>query len=1019
MNALLNFFAQQKKLALVFTLSIIVLGVIVLQEIQRDQFPSAEFDILTITTSYPSASPQDVEKNITEIIEAKLKNISGIEEFTSTSREGASRIFITLSADSDNIQAIKVDIAKAVSGIGNLPEDIAGAPTVTEISIAEFPVLTIIIDSNSVDIDVAERIVMDLEKKLALIDGVAAIEIGGYLKSEIQIRIDPDKLARYQLSFDQVSGAIARQNVRSTIGNNNQGEDKKNIVILSEYESIESIENVIVRSNYDSPIIQLKDIASITEGRIEAQSITRINGTKGFVLTVKKSDKADIIRTVEQVREKIHELEENYPPELNLILTNDRSESVKNRLEIVAINAALGLALILVVLGLFLSLKTAFWVAVSIPVSLLGTVAFLGFTGETINLISLTAMILILGIVVDDSIIIAESIHHYKAKGGNVYENVVAGFKRVIMPVLTTILTTILAMSTMFMMTGIMGKFIYVLPLVVIVALILSLLEVSFALPAHLAGNKSEKQKTWFKPVEHWFEKQLRIVLKWRYAVLAFFIALLAYSVYFAVNNMSFTLFPTSGSNTINMRIETAAGSSANVTEQAVIRIENIIIEETGQNLDFFTSTIGSRFTNQATIAISLIPFNDREITAAEIIEALQIKTSNVEGVENVHFRVNREGPGSGADVSISLVGSNDLQREAAIAHLEETLMNIDGVGDIDRNDDKGNPRIEVVLNYKAMAKLGVEYQQVYRHLRTIFSGTNVTNVQFDGNNLNVKMYLGDNNYSEDFIPVSKVRNNQGMMVAVSQFSSIREISGEPDYNHLNGERVISITAAVDDAVTTPQAVTKQALQSLDVRSNYPDIRVVEGGGARQATQTLDTFYQAFGFAVFGIFLVMALLFNSYTQPLLVIASVPFALVGVVWAFFLHGEPLSFFVLMGALALVGVVVNDSLVMISHLNYLKSKQGENSISIHWIAEGSKDRLRAVVLTTLTTLAGVLPLAYGIGGNDAFLQPMVLALGYGLLFGTMVTLVLLPCLYSLNYDCVNWLTGLRQKRLNKAN
>jgi multidrug efflux pump subunit AcrB len=191
-------------------------------------------------------------------------------------------------------------------------------------------------------------------------------------------------------------------------------------------------------------------------------------------------------------------------------------------------------------------------VAVSIPVSLLGTVAFLGFTGETINLISLTAMILILGIVVDDSIIIAESIHHYKAKGGNVYENVVAGFKRVIMPVLTTILTTILAMSTMFMMTGIMGKFIYILPLVVIVALILSLLEVSFALPAHLAGNKSEKQKTWFKPVEIWFEKQLRTVLKWRYAVLAFFIALLSYSVYFAVNNMSFTLFPTSGSNQTN-----------------------------------------------------------------------------------------------------------------------------------------------------------------------------------------------------------------------------------------------------------------------------------------------------------------------------------------------------------------------------------------------------------------------------------------------------------------------------------
>ena len=1013
MDAFLKFFAHQKKLALMFTLSIIVLGGIALQDIQRDKFPSAEFDSLTISTSYPNASPQDVEKNITNVIEATIKNISGIEKITSTSREGVSSISVNISADVPDVSAVKAEITEAVNSIRNLPAEISDDPRVFDRKITERPVLTIIVDGNSVNIDAAEQIAHDLEKNLVLIDGVSTIDISGASAREIQIQIDPAKLLLYQLSFDQVSSAIARQNVRSTIGDNNQGEDKKSIVILSEYASIESIENVIVKSSYDAPFVYLKDIAEVGEGVVGSQSITRINGTTGYILKVKKSEDADIIHTVAQVRERISELEQHYPDELNLIIADDQSKDVSNRLEIVTNNAILGLIFIMIVLGCFLSLKTAFWVAVSIPVALLGTVAYLGFAGETINLISLTAMILVLGVVVDDSIIIAESIHHHKAQGGNVYENVVAGFKRVILPVFTTILTTVLAMSTMFMMSGTMGKFIYILPVTVICALVLSVLEVSFALPAHLAGQKSEKQKTWFKPVERWFEKQLKKLLKWRYSVVTFFIALLAYSSFFAINNMSFITFPSDGTNSINMRIEVATGSSASTTEQAVIKVENIIIEQTGGILDFFTSSIGSRETNKATIAIALIPSSERDTSAAEVLEALQATVVNVEGIEAVKSRANREGPSAGSDVQIYLVGSNDAQREAAINQLEKILMSMPGIGDIDTGENPGNSRIEVVLDYESMARLGVDYQQVYSHLRTIYSGKNVTEVQFDNTSLNVKMYLGDNRFSEDYIPGTRVKSSQGMMIPMSEFSAVIEIPGEPDYKHLNGDRVVTITAAVDDSVTTAQVAMKKALRALDVRNNFPGVQIIEGGNARQAAQTLDDFYWALGFAVFGIFMIVALLFNSYSQPLLVLVSMPFSLIGVLWAFVLHGEPFSFFVLMGVLALVGVIVNDSLVMISHLNYLKSKQNKEGDSTEWIAGGSKDRLRAVVLTTLTTLAGVLPLAYGIGGTDAFLQPMVLALGYGLLFGTLITLVLLPCLYSMNYDFINWLARLKKR------
>ena len=1014
MNAFLLFFVKQKKLALLFTLSVVILGFMTLQKIQRDTYPVIEFDRLSINTSYPSASPRDVEKNITNVIEDQIKGIYGIKELTSTSSEGSSRINIEIEENVDDIQSVKDSISEAVNEIEDLPEG-ANDPRVVDRTSTEWPILTIVIGGENISIETAKAIANNIEKNISLIDGVSSVTVSGDSEREVQIRINPEKLLQYQLSFDQVRSVISDQNIRSAIGDNNQGRNQKNIVIISEYETMESLENVVVKSSFDGPTILLKDIATIDEGEIGFNTITRINGTKGYILKVTKTEKADVIRTVEKVRETLDTLKETYPPDLNLIVTNDRSKSVSNRLNIVMNNALVGLALIMVVLGLFLSLKTAFWVAISIPVTLLGTVAFLGFAGETINLISTIGMVLVLGLVVDDSIIIAESIHHYKEKGGDVYQNIVDGLKRVIMPVITTILTTVLAISTVLLVSGTTGKFIYILPITVICALAFSLLEVSIALPAHMSGSRAKKQKTWFKPVERWFEKVLLVILRWRFIVLSFFIALLAFSAYIGTKEISYIQWPSSGTNSINIRVQTPLGTPVETTEQSIIKIDEIIIDKLGSNLDFFTSTIGSRGSNRASIAITLIPANDRETSAKEFIEILKTETKNIEGVSRINFRTNRGGPSGSLDIELSLIGSNDIQRQAAVDQLEKILNSYDGVSDIDRDDDLSKNRIEVLLDYESMARLGIQYQQVYSHLRTIYSGMDVSDVDFDNTSLNVKMYLGDSNYSDDYITKTSIRNNQGRMIPMSQFASVVETPGDPNYKHLNGERVVKVSAAVEDSITTAQSVSQRALDELDLINNFPEVRAIEGGSSLEAKEALSDFSLALGFAVFGIYMLISLLFNSYSQPLLVILSIPFALIGVVWAFFFHSETFSFFVLLGVLALVGVVVNDSLVMISHLNHIKKEAGENVISKEWIAKGAKDRLRAVVLTTLTTLAGVLPLIYGLGGKDAFLQPMVMALGYGLLFGTFVTLILLPCLYSINLDISNWFSRLKAKFL----
>jgi len=1052
MDPILNFLVRQKKFALVFSLAFIAIGVLSVIGMQRDQFPAVDFEILAVTTAYPGASPEDVEKSVTNEIENELLSVSGIKEITSTSREGISSIIVTLEADLKDVTTVKNDVRNAVNRVKSFPEEVTDLPQVVDFNVTEFPIITINIDGKNGNYNQARQITDDLETALLKVKGVASVEKNGYLESEIQIKVDPIKLDKYNISVNEVISTISTRNARFTVGGNNQESLEKNIVILSEFQSIDEIKDVVIKSSFDGPIIRLDDIATVYRGEEEETSITRVNGTKGFVLQVKKQDQADIIRTVKRVRERVSELQVNYPENIDIFYTDDSSEAVENRLNIIIKNGYIGLALVLVVLGAFLSLRTAFWVAVSIPVTLLGTVFGLGLTGNTINLISLSGFILVLGIVVDDSIIIAESIHHYKSKGGDLYKNVVMGLKRVIMPVVTTIISTMLVMSSFFLMSGILGKFIYVLPVVVIFALGISFLEITFALPAHLSTTKVGKQRTWFIPVENFYNRFMHYALRWRYLIVPLFIALLVYTSFFAFKNIPFNLFPSRGATVMFANIEAPNGSSAAYTEKIVIDVENLIVSEIGEDLDSFTSTIGSYFTNVANIEIALTPTNDRERTAEDMEEKLKALVEKVEGAEKINISLLRPGPPQGEDIEITLVAENDAQRNLAADRVEEILKSIDGVDNINRNDEIGKPRIETVLDFDEMARLGVDYQSVYRHLRTAFSGSYVTDVTIAGKEEDVRIYIGSEDYTENFIKNTTVKNRQGNSIPMSKFSTLREIKGEPDFNHFDGDRSIKLTASIADGrpkkkpsgvdqdrnfdgdqsikMTSDEdqsikrgpprgpplsktAILAMVLKELNAPVDFPQVSIITSGGAQESIESLQDFLRAFVVAIVGIFLLLAILFNSYSQPMLVLAAVPFSLIGVVWAFYFHGEPLSFFALTGSLALMGVIVNDSLVMVSHLNYIKQKSAQLEDKIVWIARGSRDRLRAVVLTTLTTMAGVLPLAYGIGGTDVFLQPMVLALGYGLIFGTVLTLILLPCMYLMNYDFINMLGRIKTR------
>ena len=1017
MNSFLDFLVRQKKLALVFSISVIALGLVSLNNIQRDQFPDVDFEIMTIVTSYPGASPEDVEQNITNVIEDELSSVTGIDKFTSTSRAGVSSIVITFSQDVSDLSEIKQEVRNVVNRIKSLPEEVVDLPRVIDRKTSRKSIIKISLSSDEIDYAELRGMVDSIAQSIESIEGVSEVTKDGYLDKEIQIHIDPEKLYQYELSLPQVMSAITQRNQRYTVGSNHNDKNEKTIVVLSKFDAATDVSEVIVKSTFEGLIVRLKDIAVIKSGNVEEKSIVRVNGKKGFILRVKKQAQADVITTVDLVKAYMEKTGGKYNNQLDIFYSSDLSKYVRNRLDIVTNNGLIGLLLVLVVLGAFLSFKTAFWVAVSLPVSLLGTVALLGATGETINLISLAAMILVLGIVVDDSIIVAESIYHYKQTGEDNFKSASHGFKRVIMPVVTTILTTILAFSSMFLMGGMMGKFVYVIPLVIIFALILSFLEVSLALPAHLAGsNEKKKEHYWFEYFENKFEVFLSKILNFHYLVIGIFSITLVISIYFASTQMKFTLFPAVGVDTINTRMTMNTGSSLSNTEAKAKQVEELIYRIVGDDLVSVTTDVGKYFTHKAKMTIELLPASERDKSSKEILKSLKASANEIDQVEKLKFSVRRPGPPQGEDVEINLISQAGSENLQAANKLEQILLNIPGVDNVNRDDEPGKDRIEVKLDFEKMARLDIDFSTVNRYLRAAFTGIDVTNIREGQNDVNFRLYLGDLEKSEVFIKSLKVVNKKGRVIPLVNFSSIRQIVGEPDFNHYNGLRSIMLSASVNDEKTSTSEVMKEALLQLDLDKNFPSVRAISEGGAKETAKSMDGFKQAFLMAIVGIFLLLVLLFNSYSQPLIILSAIPFSVIGVIWAFFLHGEALSFFAILGVLALVGVIVNDSLVLVSHLNYLKDKSLEKLTIHQWIVKGVKDRLRAVVLTSLTTLAGILPLAYGLGGTDYLLQPMALALGYGLLFGTLMTLILLPCLYLMNVEFITWFKKLKKKRIS---
>jgi multidrug efflux pump subunit AcrB len=1049
MNRVFAFFAGRHKLAALFTIMILLLGLNAARTLKRDQFPSIDLAQMDVRTTYPGASPEDVELNVTNKIEDALRQVEGIERVLSASFENQSEIEVYLDPNARYLDKVKQDVRDAVAGITDLPPEVSQSPEVDELTTDDVPIMEIAV---SADLPYGElrEIARELERKIRDVEGVSSVLRFGYQAREMKVEVAPGALERYQVSLQEIVEAIAARNIRGSAGTFESYTDEKNVVTLAQFREPADVGEVVVRSTFDGPQIRIKDLAVIRDGFEEASMLVRANSLQAISFMVYRKPSADVLRTAGAVKRMIEEEAApgaSKPGALGVILsffssffsagteektavrygpaqvtyTDDVSPYLRNRIQIVLANGVIGLCLVVILLSVFLNFRTAFWVALGIPVSVLGVCFLLPVFGRFLDSLTLATMVLVIGIVVDDGIIISENISRHREGGKPPLEAAVHGLQEVFFPVLTTVLTTMLAFVPLFFLKGLMGQIAFVIALTVCLALTVSLGEAVLALPAHLAAGMSSGRKKAFKGMQRkamrrWFEALRRLyqrfcfrLLKVRYLTVVLFLGILAGSVWWAATRMDFVLFPTKGAHRFFINLELPMGSSLEATSEKVREVEQIVGGLPEAELESYLTKVGTagyppygQAGYYAMIEVRLTPYSRRQRSADEIVEELRSRTDRLDGYEEIIYQVDTGGPPVGKPIDIKIVGSDDAGRRELADRVQAFLEARPGVKDVARDDFQGKDQLQIDIDYSRLARLGLTAADVARTARVAYDGEPVSSIREGDEDVRYRVQLARGSRADErFLLNLPVPNRDGRLIRLKDVAGLRTSPGLNAYRHLRGRRATAVTADIDTDITSALEVSGALQAHFPAGRNHPGLEIVVGGEAEQTGQSMVHLAASFLIACVGIYFLLVLLFDSFSQPLFVLAAIPFGFVGVVATLALHGEPLGFLAMVGMIGLSGVVVNDSLVLVSHLNDLRRKRPQADLR-RLVAEGAADRLRAILLTTLTTAAGVLPLAYGLGGYDLYMAPMALTLGYGLLFATLLTLVLVPSLYLIGHD-----------------
>jgi multidrug efflux pump subunit AcrB len=1046
MIAIIEFFLRRSIFGNILTVLLIGWGIYVGLTINREAFPNIDFDIVLVTTVFPGASPEEVEKLITNPIEDQLKSVEGIKEIRSSSIENRSGITVIIDPDAKNPRKVVEDIRSAVDRVTDLPADV-DKPLVLEITSSLTPVIEVSLfaDENKIDYRTLREQAEILENALKQIDGVARIDRRGWLNREYIVKLDPIKIKNNYVGIEQILAGLKQRNINFPGGEVIINGASQVLRTVGELLEPQDIENFFIRSNELGQGIKIRDVGKVVDGFEEPLYIYRTNGKIAINLIVLKKEKGDIIRVVEEVKKVANNYKQKLPEGIEVEFINDLSYYVKRRLNVLFNNAIGGFILVVGSLFFFMGWRTALMVALGIPVSLGAAMIIFNALGVTLNLISMVGMIIVVGILVDDAIVVSENFYRYLEEGYSTLEAAIKGTSEVVVPVFASVITTIVSFAPLLFVTGIFGKFLFTIPLVVIITLSASLFESFFILPSHLYDiNKYASHENEIKGESGYFyrfrkkiyEPALAWVINHRWQTLIALVVLFITSIVLQVTVGKFKLF-TGAIEAFIIKMKADPSTPLEDMDRFNQYISKYVETLPKEEIENFRTATGivqqnptdpftKRGSNYAMAIIYLTPENKRKRSGEEIVNQVREEISwlldakfkdnanlkqnpykpkifpefmNLSGkLENLQVDLLRGGPPTGKPVAIEIRGKDYDVLEKIGEEFKERLAKIKGVKNIDDDHELGKKEIHLKIDELTAAITGVSVENIALAVNTAFIGTAPTTIKKGTEEIDVRVRF-DDSYHKNIQTINHiyVLNRMGQLIPIKPLVKFETKQGYVALNHIDADRSLIVLADIDEKTTTSAQVNKEIQKFMNqIIEKYPGYTVKLGGENKDTEESLESLRKALIVGVLVNFLILSSLFGSILLPFTILMTIPFAIIGVILAFIAHGQPISFLALVGFVGLSGVIVNGAIVMIDFAQSLRKNNPNMSIEEVALKAGSM-RLRAVILTTLTTVLGLLPTAYGIGGSDPFLVPLALAFAWGLMFSTLLTLFIIPVLY----------------------
>ena len=1008
-------------------------GIWTMFNIQKEVFPEYQLDIVEVSVVYPGAAPAEVEQGILRPIEEAIRGVDGIKEVTSTADEGSGNVSIELVTGTDRMNTFQ-DIDQSVNRINTFPDDIEEPEVRLQSNQQEVMSIGLYGDA---DIWTLRKLAENMRDRLLNSEDITQVEIGNVPDYMTHIEIPRNKLREYNITLGEVADIIA-QSSRDIPAGAVETEAGEILLRMNERKQwAEEYGNIEIISSETSGAITLADIAEIRDGFQETGFHGEFNQQPTVDLQIYRIGNQSPLVIAETVKQILEDSKSTFPAGIKYRIDSSSAQDYEERLSLLAKNGVLAIIIVLFILALFLEYRLAFWVMMGMTISFVGGLLFLPLAGLSINMISMFGFLVVLGIVVDDAIVVGENVYEYRQQGMNFLDAAIAGAKDMAKPVTFAILTNVIAFVPLLFIPGTTGKYWWPLPAVVIIVLLVSLFEALFILPAHLAHSSKEESRfkigetlhRWQRAfavkfnrfIDTYYRSFLDRCLKYRYITLSSAIALLVVVGGFGYSDhMGMILMPEVSADEIESGVSLPVGTTPDQAAKVAREISNStqrMFEE--HNLYEVAEGIKTNVRGQSFIDVEIVmkPPSERDMTAQEVIELWRDEIGDIEGVDQITFEAERGPGGYLPDISVDLSHSDINVLEQASQVFVERVESFDATRDVSDNYNRGKTQFDFKLLPEGR-RLGLTPSDVGEQLRNAFYGALAMRQLRGTNEVEVRVKLPYEQRKDLYnVRDMVIQTPQGTEVPLLDVVSLNQGEAFSSINRRDGRRVVSVSMDAQPSNAVGRVLESIQTEVLpELRQQFPGITWSFEGSQAEMRESTQALWGGFALAMIVIYALLAVAFRNYWQPLIVMGAIPFGIVGAVIGHILLGYDLSLVSLMGVIALSGVVLNDSLIMIDLANKKRKEESQSAFSA--ILEAGVRRFRPITLTTLTTFGGLTPIILETSRQAYNLIPMAISLGFGIVFATSIILVLVPCLYMMLEDVVAVLTPAANTKTSAA-